>query len=181
MARPRRGSRLAVVLTAVVVALPNVVVTALAQDEDPPRCRRDDIALDFEIDRRTYRRKQPVDMKLAVENVSGEACTMRWPYPKYATFLVYDGDRQIWESGHCRVYTQNVVEERWEDGHREVYRGRWRQWKNGTPPLEDHEDCTRGGGRAEPGRYRARARFEGAREKLSGYRPFRIRGSGSSQ
>jgi hypothetical protein len=167
-------ARVVAATTVVFVALPLVV--AGAQKEDPPRCERDDIALDFEIDRRSYRKKQAVEMKLAVENVSGKACTMRWPYPKYASFLVYDGDRQIWESGHCRVYTQNVVEERWEDGHREVYRGKWRQWKNGRPPFEDHEDCTRGGGRAEPGPYRARARFEGAREKLSGYRRFRIRG-----
>lgn len=173
----RRSSkpRVAAAIAIVLLSLFDLAVIAEAQEEDPPRCRRDDIALDFDIDRRAYRPKRPVEMKLAVENVSGEACTMRWPYPKYVTFLVYDGDRQIWESGHCRVYSQNVVEERWEDGHREVYRGKWRQWKNGRPPLEDHEDCTRGGGRAEPGRYRARARFEGAREKLSGYRRFRIR------
>ncbi|HEY7875296.1 MAG TPA: BsuPI-related putative proteinase inhibitor [Actinomycetota bacterium] len=152
------------------------VVGARAQEKDPPRCTREDIALDFDLGTRAIGRKRPLSMKLAVENVSGEACTMRWPYAKYASFLVYDGDRQIWESGHCRVYTQQVVEERWEDGHREVYRGKWRQWKNGRPPLEDHADCTRGGGRAEPGRYRARARFEGAREKLSGFERFRIKG-----
>jgi hypothetical protein len=176
-----RGTRLgraivAALLTAAVAGLPQLLPTAGAQEEEPPRCTRDDISLDFSLDRSAYAKGRPVRMKLAVENVSGKACTMRWPYPKYVTFLVYDGDRQIWESGHCRVYTQNVVEERWEDGHREVYRGKWRKWKNGTPPLEDHEDCTRGGGRAGAGRYRARARFEGAREKLSGYRRFRIKG-----
>jgi Intracellular proteinase inhibitor len=161
---------------AVVAVLSQTLVGAHAQEEDPPRCTRDDISLDFDLGKRSYAHKRPVAMRLAVENVSGEACTMRWPYAKYASFLVYDGDRQIWESGHCRVYTQQVVEERWEDGHREVYRGKWRQWKNGRPPLEDHTDCTRGGGRAEPGRYTARARFEGAREKLSGVKRFRIKG-----
>jgi hypothetical protein len=178
MGTPATRSRLglATVIAVAALTLPGSLLVAIAQEEDPPRCERDDIALEFELNRRSYGERKPVEMKLAVENVSGKACTMRWPYPKYATFLVYDGDRQIWESGHCRVYTQNVVEERWEDGHREVYRGKWRQWKNGRPPLEDHEDCTRGGGRAEPGRYRARARFEGAREKLSGYIGFRIKG-----
>ena len=169
-------SRIAAALVAVFVALPQLFVVAVAQEEEPPRCTREDISLEFDLDKRTYAEKRPVGMKLAVENVSGETCTMRWPYPKYVSFLVYDGDRQIWESGHCRVYTQNIVEERWEDGHRVVYRGKWRQWKNGTPPLGDQEDCVRGDGRAEPGRYRARARFEGAREKLSDYLGFRIKG-----
>lgn len=168
------GRGAAVLVTLVVLS--QLFVPAKAQEEEPPRCTREDISLDFDIDRRTYGQKRSVEMKLAVENVSGETCTMRWPYPKYVSFLVYDGDRQIWESGHCRVYTQNIVEERWEDGHRAVYSGKWRQWKNGRPPLEDHADCTRGGGRAEPGRYRARARFEGAKEKLSDFRPFRIEG-----
>lgn len=170
--RVNRSVRLGAVLVVVLGLMP----VAVAQEEEPPRCERDDITLEFSLDRRSYGKKRPVGMRLAVENTSGETCTMRWPYPKYVTFIVYEGDEQIWETGHCRVYTQNVVEERWEDGHREVYRGRWRQWKNGTPPLEDHEDCTRGGGRADAGRYRARARFEGAREKLSGYRGFRIKG-----
>jgi hypothetical protein len=164
----------ALVMLVLVTAL-STVRGASAQEEDPPRCTREDISLEFTIAKQSFRHKAPVPMKLAVENVSGKTCTMRWPYPKYATFLVYDGDEQIWESGHCRVYTQNIVEERWEDGHREVYTGKWRQWKNGRPPLEDHDDCTRGGGRAEPGRYRARARFEGAREKLSGFEGFRIK------
>jgi hypothetical protein len=168
-------ARLTAAIVAALLVVPGLAFVAVAQEEEPPPCEREDISLDFEIARRSFARKRPVGMKLAVENVSGEACTMRWPYPKYASFLVYDGDRQIWESGHCRVYTQNEVEERWEDGHREVYRGKWRQWKNGRPPLEDHEDCTRGGGRADPGRYRARARFEGAKEKLSRYRSFRIK------
>jgi len=172
----RRRVGLATVVAVAALTLPGSFMAATAQEEEPPRCERDDISLEFELNRRSYGERKPVEMKLAVENVSGKTCTMHWPYPKYASFLVYDGDRQIWESGHCRVYTQNVVEERWEDGHREVYRGKWRQWKNGRPPLEDHEDCTRGGGRAEPGRYRARARFEGAREKLSGYIGFRIKG-----
>lgn len=173
---PDRRARWTLALLGLILTVPNLVVVARAQEEEPPRCEREDISLDFSIDRRVYGQKRPVAMKLVVENISGETCTMRWPYPKYVSFLVYDGDNQVWESGHCRVYTQQVVEERWEDGHREVYRGKWRQWKNGRPPLEDHEDCTRGGGRAEPGRYRARARFEGAREKLSDYRRFRIKG-----
>ena len=167
--------RAATALVAAFLLVPQLFVAAVAQEEEPPRCQRDDISLDFTLTKNTYAPKRPVGMKLAVENVSGKTCTMRWPYPKYVSFLVYDGDTQIWESGHCRVYTQNVVEEEWEDGHREVYQGKWRQWINGTPPLEDHTDCTRGGGRAEPGRYRARARFEGAREKLSDYRAFRIK------
>ncbi len=66
------------------------------------------------------------------------------------------GDR-VWDDEACKGYTQAIVEEDWQRGHREHYRGRWRQHTAGDP-----DTCRYDGDLARRGLYFARGIFHGA-------------------
>ena len=120
------------------------------------------------MDRQTYTIEEPVRMKLIVVN-KGPTCTMVWSDGQTHAFYVFDDGEKIWSSSECKSYSQAVVRKRWEHGHREVYKTVWRQWKNGRG-----DECRRGGGKVEPGRYAAEGHFTGADDRRTGKLRFRI-------
>lgn len=158
-------------LAIVVVLTGSCLLQPPAAEAEEPRCRSDDISVRLRLNEERYSSDEPVRMRMRVKNTSGRRCTMVWNSGNRADFHIFRDGEEVWSSSHCKAYTQAIVEESWAAGHIEVYRGRWRQWLNGT---NENEGCFRGGGRAEAGSYAARGLFRGAGEKWSERVFFRI-------
>ena len=100
----------------------------------------------------------------------GPRCTMMWSDGQSHTFYVFENDRKIWDASACMGFTQAVVEESWERGHREVYRDTWRGWTNG---MRDG-DCTRRHRKAGTGEYQAQGHFMGDGDPRTHRKTFRV-------
>ncbi len=147
------------------VVLAATCVTTSASAE-PRNCERSDLRLRLRLNDREYTVDEPVRMKMIVKN-EGPRCTMVWSDGQRYTFYVFEDDKKIWDEDYCRVFTQAIVEEEWERGHREVYRATWRGWKNGP-------DCKRRHKKAGPGRYEAQGHFMGDGEPRTNRKSFRV-------
>lgn len=151
-------------------ALALVVLLPGGGSAAPKECRSNDLKISLRLNQQSYTTEEPVRMKMVVIN-KGPTCTMIWSDSQTHAFYVFDDDKKIWASDACKSYSQAVVEERWERGHREVYRATWRQWKNGRG-----EDCATGGGKVEPGSYEAEGHFMGDGGRRTGKLTFHISG-----
>ena len=131
-------------------------------------CQRSDLRLRLRLNQQAYTADERVRMRMVVIN-EGPACTMVWSDGQDATFYVFEDDRKIWDQDYCTGFTQAIVTEEWEHGHREVYRAVWGQWRNG-------KDCDRRDGKVGPGTYEAQGHFFGDGEPRTGTLSFRITG-----
>jgi hypothetical protein len=157
--------------TAALAALVLVMAFPSGSSAAPPDCEGSDLRVSLRLEQQNYTTEEPVEMKMVVTN-KGSTCTMRWSDHQTHAFYVFDDDgKKIWATDACRGFKQADVEERWQSGHREVYKTVWRQWKNGN-----EDDCRRGGGKAEPGQYAAEGHFMGDGKRRTGKLTFRITG-----
>ena len=136
----------------------------------PKECDTRDLKISLELNQQSYATDQPVRMKMVVVN-KGPTCTMVWSDGQTHAFYVFDDGKKIWSSDACKVYSQAVVEKRWEKGHREVYRKKWNQ-----SPNNRREECGPGGEKVEPGSYEAEGHFMGEDGRRTGKLTFHISG-----
>ena len=134
-------------------------------------CTNGDLQLVFRLNQQSYAADEPVRMKMVVVN-KGPRCTMVWSDGQRATFYVFENDRKIWDQDFCMGFTQAIVTETWEHGHREIYRARWGHWANGS----DDGSCERRDHKVGPGRYEAQGHFMGAGEPRTSRLGFRLTG-----
>ena len=134
-----------------------------------PECRGADLKLVLRLNQQRYTIDEKVRMKMTVIN-EGPRCTMVWSNGQRHSFYVFEGDRRIWDASACMGFTDALIYEDWERGHREVYRARWGQWENDT----DNGDCERRARKAGPGRYRAQGHFMGDGEPKTSPLRFRV-------
>ena len=124
----------------------------------PPACKKADVLVRLRLNHYRYQSDEPVRMKMTVKNVSRRRCTMIWPDGNFGSLVVRNAEgERVWDDEACVGYTQAVVEEVWPAGHRETYRGAWRQHTAGDPGT-----CRHDGPLADRGKYYARGIFEGA-------------------
>jgi hypothetical protein len=145
--------RLKALILCAFVFLMAMPLSATAQSA---QCKREDLSARVRLDRKSYPPGETVKIRLIVTNTSGSTCRVVFPNGRKATFEILDGDAVV-KDDRCRAYTDAIIEEEWEAGHREVYRFRWGQRKTA-------DGCDGRGERAGPGSYDARGLFDGARE-----------------
>lgn len=150
------------------VALAVVAMFPAAGTAAPKECERNDLKISLRLNQQTYTADEPVRMKMVVVN-KGPTCTMVWSDGQTHAFYVFDDGKKIWSSDACKVYSQAIVEKRWERGHREVYRKRWNQ-----SPNDRRDQCGPGGEKVEPGSYEAEGHFLGAGGRRTGKLMFNI-------
>ena len=122
----------------------------------PPDCKAENLKRVLSLDQKSYTTDESVRMRMVVKNV-GPPCRMVFMGGQTHSFYVFEDDKKIWDKSACMAFHDAIVYETWEHGHREVYRVRWRGWKNG---MSDGS-CKRRIEKAGPGRYEAQARFMG--------------------